>query len=70
MQYELGAVFPSIQVGQGTITNELARRGGFASSVVTDTSLDVNTQILAVQKAQESLLKQIDAEIKKLGVIA
>ena len=70
LQYELGAVFPSIQVGQGTITNELARRGGFASSVVTDTSLDVNTQILAVQKAQESLLKQIDAEIKKLGVIA
>lgn len=70
LQYELGAVFPSIQVGQGTITNELARRGGFASSVVTDTSLDVNSQILAVQKAQESLLKQIDAEIKKLGVIA
>ena len=55
--------------GFDTKTNELASRGGFAASVVADTKRDVNSQILSVQKAQETILKQITAELKKIGVI-
>lgn len=70
LQYELANFSTNVQIGQGTITNELASRGGFASSVVTDSKTDVNNQILTVQKAQEALLKQIEAELKKMGVIS
>ena len=43
---------------------------GISCSVVTDSKTDVNNQILTVQKAQEALLKQIEAELKKMGVIS
>lgn len=70
LQYELSNMNMNVSLGRGTMTNELASRGGFASSVVTDSKTDVNNQILTVQKAQEALLKQINTELKKLGVIS
>lgn len=70
LQYELANMNMNVSIGRGTMTNELASRGGFASSVVTDSKTDVNNQILTVQKAQEALLKQIEAELKKMGVIS
>ena len=70
LQYELANMNMNVSLGHGTMTNELASRGGFASSVVTDSKTDVNNQILTVQKAQEALLKQIEAELKKMGVIS
>lgn len=70
LQYELSNMNMNVSIGRGTMTNELASRGGFASSVVTDSKTDVNNQILTVQKAQEALLKQIEAELKKMGVIS
>ena len=70
LQYELSNMNMNVSLGRGTMTNELASRGGFASSVVTDSKTDVNNQILSVQKAQEAILKQITAELKKIGVIS
>lgn len=70
LQYELSNMNMNVSLGRGTMTNELASRGGFASSVVTDSKTDVNSQILTVQKAQEAILKQITAELKKIGVIS
>lgn len=70
LQYELSNMNMNVSLGRGTMTNELASRGGFASSVVTDSKTDVNNQILTVQKAQEAILKQITAELKKIGVIS
>ncbi len=70
LQYELANMNMNVSLGRGTMTNELASRGGFASSVVTDSKTDINNQILTVQKAQEAILKQITAELKKIGVIS
>ena len=70
LQYELSNMNMNVSIGRGTMTNELASRGGFASSVVTDSKTDVNNQILTVQKAQEAILKQITVELKKIGVIS
>lgn len=70
LQYELSNMNMKVSLGRGTMTNELASRGGFASSVVTDSKTDINNQILTVQKAQEAILKQITAELKKIGVIS
>ena len=70
LQYELSNMNMNVSLGRGTMTNELASRGGFASSVVTDNKTDINNQILTVQKAQEAILKQITAELKKIGVIS
>lgn len=70
LQYELSNMNMKVSLGRGTMTNELASRGGFASSVVTDSKTDINNQILTVQKAQEAILKQIIAELKKIGVIS
>lgn len=70
LQYELSNMNMNVSLGRGTMTNELASRGGFASSVVTDSKTDINNQILTVQKAQEAILKQITAELKKIGVIS
>ena len=70
LQYELANMNMNVSIGRGTMTNELASRGGFASSVVTDSKTDVNNQILTVQKAQEALLRQIETELKKMGVIS
>ena len=53
----------------GTMTNELAARGGFSSSVVTDTKEDINRQIFDIQKQSKDLLADIDDKVKKLGVI-
>lgn len=69
LQYDLANLNTSIQF-TGTMTNELASRGGFSSSVVSDDRYDVNEQILTVQKAQEALLRQIETELKKMGVIS
>lgn len=70
LQYELSNMNMNVSLGRGTMTNELASRGGFASSVVTENKTDINNQILTVQKAQEAILKQITAELKKIGVIS
>ena len=69
LQFGLDNSRVNASFGQGTMTNGLASRGGFAASVVADTKRDVNSQILSVQKAQETILKQITAELKKIGVI-
>ena len=65
---ELFGMTPNMQ-GLQTMTNELAARGGFASSVVESSTRDVNQRIYQTQKSAESQLKSILAEMKKLGVI-
>ena len=53
----------------GTITNELARKGGFASSVVTDRAQDINAQILKTQNKQYDVQKSIKDAVEKYSVI-
>ena len=55
--------------GQNVITNELASKGGWASSVVVDRVKDYNKEILAVQNKQYDLQNQIKNSIEKYGVI-
>lgn len=54
---------------RGELTNELARRGGFASSVVRDTEDDINKQIMNNGKTTNQLLTEIRDFNKKNGVI-
>ena len=49
----------------GTLTNELASRGGFASSVVTDNAYNINFYLNNIQ----SLLSNISSNILKVGVL-
>ena len=51
------------------ITNELAKKGGFASSIVVDRAQDVNKQILGQTKKQTDLVGKIRDEIAKYSVI-
>lgn len=51
------------------ITNELARKGGFASSVVVERN-NVNKQILNASQQQVSIQNAIKSEIQKYGVIS
>ena len=44
----------------GVITNDLARKGGWASSVVVDRSVDINRQILNVQRSQVDLMTKLN----------
>lgn len=55
--------------GQNIISNELAAKGGFASSVVVDRAQDVNKEILAVQNKQYDLQQQIKTALDKYSVI-
>ena len=54
---------------RGELTNELARRGGFTSSVVSDPMWTINHQLLQVQKSQNIILTSIRDDIKNVGVI-
>ena len=54
---------------RGELTNELARRGGFTSSVVSDPMWTINQQLLQVQKSQNNILSSIRDDIKNVGVI-
>lgn len=56
--------------GLQTLSNELASRGGFTSSVVEASKYDVNERIYQTQKSAENQLKMILTEMKKLGVIS
>ena len=56
-------------MSNGTITNELAAKGGFASSVVTDRAQDINAQILKTTNKQYDVQKQIKDAVEKYGVI-
>lgn len=56
-------------MSSGTITNELAAKGGFASSVVTDRAQDINAQILKTTNKQYDIQKQIKDAVEKYGVI-
>ena len=49
----------------GVITNDLARKGGWASSVVVDRAEDINRQILGVQKTQVDLMHKINDTMSK-----
>lgn len=49
----------------GVITNDLARKGGWASSVVVDRAQDINKEILNVQKSQVSLMQKINETMTK-----
>lgn len=53
----------------GVITNQLAAKGGFASSVVTDRAQDINAQILKTQNKQYDVQKSIKDAIEKYSVI-
>ena len=55
--------------GLQTFTNELASRGGFSSSVVSASKNDVNERIYKVQKQSQIQLRNILAEMKRMGVI-
>ena len=54
---------------RGELTNDLARRGGFTSSVVSDPMWTINQQLLQVQKSQNNILSSIRDDIKNVGVI-
>ena len=54
---------------RGELTNDLARRGGFTSSVVSDPMWTINHQLLQVQKSQNIILTGIRDDIKNVGVI-
>ena len=54
---------------RGELTNDLARRGGFTSSVVSDPMWTINQQLLQVQKYQNNILSSIRDDIKNVGVI-
>ena len=71
LQYELsGAGSVSNQMTlRGVQTNELAARGGFASSVVRDKTWEVNYQILHQAKQQAAIMGKIKQSIDKFGVI-
>lgn len=71
LQYELsGAGSVSKQMTlRGVQTNELAARGGFASSVVRDKTWEVNYQILHQAKQQAAIMGKIKQSIDKFGVI-
>lgn len=51
------------------ISNDLASKGGFASSIVVDRSVEINEQILQVQKSQKDLLSKMSNSIEKYSVI-
>ena len=53
----------------GTITNQLASKGGFASSVVTDRAQDINKQIYNQQRKQFDVTSKIKDAIEKYSVI-
>ena len=53
----------------GTISNQLAKKGGFASSVVTDRAQDINAQILKTQNKQYDVQKSIKDAVEKYSVI-
>lgn len=70
LQYNLSKMSqPNALNVRGIQTNELAARGGFVSSVVSDKGRDINNQILAQNKNQNNLLKEIHNELKRMGVI-
>ena len=61
---------------QSTITNELARKGGFASSVVVEDANSLNKRILDANEKQVSInekmlgkVDKLETTIKQLGVI-
>ena len=54
---------------RGELTNDLAKRGGFTSSVVSDPMWTINHQLLQVQKSQNIILTSIRDDIKNVGVI-
>lgn len=61
---------------EGTITNELARKGGFASSVVVEDANSLNKRILEANEKQVSInekllgkVDKLDATIKQLGIL-
>ena len=55
--------------GEKIISNDLASKGGFASSIVVDRSVEINEQILQVQKSQRDLLSKVSNSIEKYSVI-
>lgn len=70
LQYDLNNFSKSNSIStRGILTNELAARGGFSSSVVADSRKDINSQILSQNKSQVDILNKISKELKKLGVI-
>ena len=61
---------PNISLNSnGVITNQLAAKGGFASSVVTDRAQDINKEILSQTKKQTGISTEIRNAIEKYSVI-
>jgi hypothetical protein len=54
---------------RGELTNDLARRGGFTSSVVSDPMRSINQQLLQIQKSQNNILSNINGKMDNIGVI-
>lgn len=49
----------------GVITNDLARKGGWASSVVVDRAQDINKDILNVEKTQVDLMNKLNETMNR-----
>lgn len=61
---------------EGTITNELAKKGGFASSVVVEDANSLNKRLLEANEKQVSInekmlgkVDKLDSTIKQLGIL-
>ena len=75
--YELNKMQQNIPIPiQSTITNELARKGGFASSVVVEDANSLNKRILEANEKQVSInekmlgkVDKLDSTIKQLGIL-
>lgn len=69
LRYELNGLSSKTILTHGIITNELAQRGGFTSSVVMDDAEDVNQQLINNGRTANQLLTEIRDFNKKNGVI-
>lgn len=68
LQHELNNTDLNLRL-HGTLTNELARRGGFNSSVISDRKTSINEQIRNNGRTANQLLAEIRDFTKKNGVI-
>lgn len=68
LQHELNNTDLNLRL-HGTLTNELARRGGFNSSVISDRKTSINEQIRNNGRTANQLLTEIRDFTKKNGVI-
>jgi len=69
LKYDLSKIGGWTLQTTGTLTNELAARGGFNSSVHTDNKYDVNQQIYNQTHGIYQTLHTIPQLLRNMGVI-